>query len=206
MAIQLTACGVYLVLGFLLCRKVWAGNQGRRLQGPWPLVLLFGGALLLRLVLGAAFTGYETDMNTFKAWAGLVDSLGMNQIYYSDVFLDYPPGYLYILWFLEKLRQLLGLDAAGSGFTLLIKLPSILADLACGWLLYRLTEKRPALTWAHWRRGSISSARRCSSTAPFGARRTVSACCSCWGPCCSCSGKSPAGWPLPGPSTAWACS
>ncbi len=142
MAIQLTACGVYLVLGFLLCRKVWAGNQGRRLQGPWPLVLLFGGALLLRLVMGAAFTGYETDMNTFKAWAGLVDSLGMNQIYYSDVFLDYPPGYLYILWFLEKLRQFLGLDAAGSGFTLLIKLPSILADLACGWLLYRLTEKK----------------------------------------------------------------
>src|SRR5699024_1678095 len=103
---------------------------------------LFGGALVLRLVLGAASTGYETDVNTFKAWAGLVDSLGMNQIYYSDVFLDYPPGYLYILWFLEKLRQLLGLDAAGSGFTLLIKLPSILADLACGWLLYRLTEKK----------------------------------------------------------------
>ena len=75
------------------------------------------------------YTGYETDMNTFKAWAGLADSMGLNHIYYSDIFLDYPPGYLYILWFLEKLRQLIGLETGGSGFTLLIKLPSIVADL-----------------------------------------------------------------------------
>ena len=81
-------------------------------------------------------------MNTFKAWAGMVDSMGIQNIYYSDAFLDYPPGYLYVLWGLEKLRQLFGLETGGSGFTLLIKLPSILADLFCGWLLYSTAQKR----------------------------------------------------------------
>ena len=148
MAIQVTVCIVYTILGILLCRRYLQSSQKTISEQPnaagisaIALVAVFGSALLLRLVLGASVTGYETDINTFKAWAGMVDQMGMNQIYYSDVFLDYPPGYLYVLWALEKLRQLLGLDAMGSGFTLLIKLPSIFADILCGYLLYRFAQK-----------------------------------------------------------------
>ena len=148
MAIQVTVCIVYTILGILLCRRYLQSSPKTISEQPnaagisaIALVAVFGSALLLRLVLGASVTGYETDINTFKAWAGMVDQMGMNQIYYSDVFLDYPPGYLYVLWCLEKLRQLLGLDAMGSGFTLLIKLPSIFADILCGYLLYRFAQK-----------------------------------------------------------------
>lgn len=142
MAVQIGMCGIYVVLGALLCRKFLTSERKREGFPVLAAILIFGGALALRLILGVMYTGYETDMNTFKAWAGLADSMGLNNIYYSDIFLDYPPGYLYILWFLEKLRQLIGLETGGSGFTLLIKLPSIVADLICGWLLYSFVQKR----------------------------------------------------------------
>lgn len=93
--------------------------------------LLFLLGLTVRLVLGYSQTGYQIDMDTFKSWARIVNEVGFSQIYRQDIFLDYPPGYLYVLWALERLRLALGLDAASQAFTLLMKLPSLLADLGC---------------------------------------------------------------------------
>ncbi|KKR87976.1 MAG: hypothetical protein UU32_C0002G0001, partial [Candidatus Woesebacteria bacterium GW2011_GWB1_41_10] len=54
---------------------------------------------------------------------------------------DYLPGYLYVLWFLGKVR----------GFipdTLLYKLPAILADLATGFLIYKILKGKKGLIGA----------------------------------------------------------
>src|SRR5699024_6481538 len=82
--------------------------------------LLFLLGLTVRLVLGYSQTGYQIDMDTFKSWARIVNEVGFSQIYRQDIFLDYPPGYLYVLWALERLRLALGLDAASQAFTLLM--------------------------------------------------------------------------------------
>ena len=148
MAIQVTVCVLYTVLAALFLRRCGSSFRKGPQSAGTVLIVLLGAALLFRLLLGSFATGYETDINTFKAWAGLADSMGFNNLYYSDIFLDYPPGYIYVLWLLEKLRQFMGLDASGAGFTLLIKLPSIFADVLCGWLLYRLTEKKAGETGA----------------------------------------------------------
>ena len=148
MTIQVTVCIIYVILAMFFLRRLGTGLQKSSTAAGTILAVLLGGALVLRLVLGSTATGYETDINTFKAWAGLADSMGLQNLYYSDIFLDYPPGYIYVLWLLEKVRQLMGLDASGAGFTLLIKLPSIFADVLCGWLLYRLTEKKAGETGA----------------------------------------------------------
>ncbi len=148
MTIQVTVCIIYVILAMFFLRRLGTGLQKPPSAAGTILAVLLGGALVLRLVLGSTATGYETDINTFKAWAGLADSMGLQNLYYSDIFLDYPPGYIYVLWLLEKVRQLMGLDASGAGFTLLIKLPSIFADVLCGWLLYRLTEKKAGETGA----------------------------------------------------------
>lgn len=148
MAIQITVCVLYTVLAAVFLRRYGSSFRKGPQSAGAILVILLGGALLFRLMLGTFATGYETDINTFKAWAGLADSMGFNNLYYSDIFLDYPPGYIYVLWLLEKLRQFMGLDASGAGFTLLIKLPSIFADVVCGWLLYHLTEKKAGETGA----------------------------------------------------------
>ena len=84
MAVQIGMCGIYIVLGALLCRKFLASERKREGFPALAAILIFGGALALRLILGVMYTGYETDMNTFKGWAGLADSMGLNHIYYSE--------------------------------------------------------------------------------------------------------------------------
>lgn len=98
---------------------------------------LFTLGLALRIWLGLTSEGFSADMDTFKAWARITNEVGFGRIYREDIFLDYPPGYLYVLTFLEKWRLLLGIPAESPVFTLMLKLPSILADLICaGALLY----------------------------------------------------------------------
>ena len=104
--------------------------------------LLFWGALSLRLYLGYSSEGFTTDLDTFKSWANLANSVGFGQIYHEDIFLDYPPGYLYVLVFLEKLRLLLRLPMESQAYSLLIKMPSILADLFCGGAVLLLAQRK----------------------------------------------------------------
>ena len=104
--------------------------------------LLFLGALSLLLYLGYSSEGFTTDLDTFKSWANLANSVGFGQIYHEDIFLDYPPGYLYVLVFLEKLRLLLGLPMESQAYSLLIKMPSILADLFCGGAVLLLAQRK----------------------------------------------------------------
>ena len=86
---------------------LWAGGRGfrqpRQGRGSFALwaSLLFLGGFALRLFLGYSESGYQIDMDTFKAWARIVNEVGFSQIYRQDIFLDYPPGYLYVLRGLE---------------------------------------------------------------------------------------------------------
>lgn len=137
----------YIYLGAACC----AGGlylSNRRMKGErsqsFPMLagLLFLAALVLRLVLGYTSDGFSVDIGTFKSWAYTVDQVGFGDIYQQDMFLDYPPGYLYILRILEVIRQTMGLALEGQAHTLVMKLPSIFADLACGWVLLRLGRER----------------------------------------------------------------
>ncbi len=108
---------------------------------PAGALLLLGG-LLLRLLLAYYDQGFTTDIDTFKGWAAALERCGFSQVYKENMFLDYPPGYLYVLAVLEKLRQWLDLPAISRNFTLLIKLPAILADMACGAALLWLGRRK----------------------------------------------------------------
>lgn len=122
-------------------RKISWDSLEKRGFALWA-SLLFLGALSLRLYLGYSSEGFTTDLDTFKSWANLANSVGFGQIYHEDIFLDYPPGYLYVLVFLEKLRLLLGLPMESQAYSLLIKMPSILADLFCGGAVLLLAQRK----------------------------------------------------------------
>lgn len=140
----------------LLCALLFSGIfiffAGRQMQNFAPrrflllasLLLFFGFSL--RIILGFTTKGYEADINTFKSWAQTANHVGLQNIYRQDIFLDYPPGYIYILVLADKLRQLFGLPIDSNVYTLLLKLPSIFGDLLCaGMLLYAgRRRKNPA--------------------------------------------------------------
>ncbi len=135
-----------LFLGLTALAVVWAGQKrlrlGRRERDvSGALLCLLAAALVLRLLMAALVRGYEVDMNCFEAWAQRMWEMKPWGFYSEEMFCDYPPAYLLVLWLVGALRNLLGLPYDGPATWLLIKLVPILCDMAAAYLVYRLLRR-----------------------------------------------------------------
>lgn len=131
------------LLGILIMIPGFAGADSRRSPLPRGFIpVLFAAAAVLRLLMAALFQGFGSDTACFAAWADRIFQVGPGNFYSSEVFTDYPPGYMYILWLIGGLRSLLHLEYYSAAHLLLLKLPSIAADMICGWLLFREARRR----------------------------------------------------------------
>lgn len=101
-------------------------------------ILLMSG-FILRIVLAYFYKGHETDMSCFNAWSDMLKNDGFASFYTSDAFTDYPPGYMYILYLLGFIKNIFGESSIFTFITL--KLPSIISDILCGILVYKLCDK-----------------------------------------------------------------
>jgi len=105
---------------------------------PAIAVLLVLG-LVLRLLL-ATLPGFAVDIGTFQAWSTQLANDGPWNFYESDFFTDYAPGYMYVLWLIGALNEIFHFNQ--SQWEYILKLPSIAADLASAYLLYRLVDSQ----------------------------------------------------------------
>ena len=85
--------------------------------------------ILLRLIIAYVAlppdAGFAADLNSFRSWASELGTRGPWGFYARGIFVDYLPGYMWILWALGSLGALItGSTDPGA----LIKLPAILAD------------------------------------------------------------------------------
>lgn len=111
---------------------------------------LLVAALAIRLTAAALSHGFGTDTACFAAWADRIFQVGPSGFYSADVFTDYPPGYMYILWIVGALRSLFSIPYYSVPHLILLKLPSIACDMACGMLLYRESAKKLTEKQAWW--------------------------------------------------------
>ena len=93
------------------------------------IALIAALGVLLRLIIAYAAlppeAGFSADLHSFRAWASELASRGPWGFYTRGIYVDYLPGYLWILWALGSLSALVtGSTDPGA----LIKLPAILAD------------------------------------------------------------------------------
>jgi predicted membrane-bound dolichyl-phosphate-mannose-protein mannosyltransferase len=95
--------------------------------------------VLLRTVIGGLylpFSGFRVDVGDFGIWATRLATRGPGEFYEPGYLADYPPGYMYVLWLLggigELLRPVFGLSITPG----LVKVPGILADAGIAWLLF----------------------------------------------------------------------
>ena len=111
---------------------------------PWRAAVasLFLAALVARLVMAVSVYGYPNDIACWKGWSQTVYETGFAGFYESGQFADYPPVYIGVLYGIGIIRNLFQLGNDSTFFLLLVKLPSILADMAAGWLIYRLACRR----------------------------------------------------------------
>ena len=97
------------------------------------IVWLLFSAFVFRLFI-ANFGTLQLDHGTFVAWGNSLAIGGLKTFYTS--WSDYLPGYVYILWLLGKINLLFP-----EFQTILFKLPAILADVATGYLIYKIAVR-----------------------------------------------------------------
>ena len=92
-----------------------------------PLGVLLALGLALRLIIAYVLlpgSGFKVDLGSFSGWAMELAQNGPWGLYDRPIFVDYTPGYLYVLWALGLVSQ-----ATGAPVGDLLKLPAIAADL-----------------------------------------------------------------------------
>jgi Gpi18-like mannosyltransferase len=93
--------------------------------------------LALRFIIAYVLlpgSGFRIDVISFQAWAGRLATEGPGTLYQSG-FIDYTPGYMYVLWLIGIVGRAIG------GIGDLIKFPPILADAAIGYLAWSMTRE-----------------------------------------------------------------
>ncbi|MBQ8300696.1 MAG: hypothetical protein IJX57_01845, partial [Clostridia bacterium] len=60
-------------------------------------------AFLLRMIIGGMYKGHDTDMSCFIGWSNAVFEHGLSKFYTLEMFHDYPPGYMYVLYVIGAL-------------------------------------------------------------------------------------------------------
>lgn len=90
------------------------------------------------------FEGYEIDINCFRAWSQTVTNVGP-LAFYDNVWCDYPPFYMYILYLVGSFYKVLfssHFDIYSPFFVVLLKMPANLADISIGLLLFTIINKK----------------------------------------------------------------
>ena len=125
-------------------RGVGAIDALRGLDTRTILTTILVAGLVLRALIAGIYmplSGLGNDLGAFNAWGQRMASLGPGEFYEPGYFADYPPGYLYVLWFLGEigaaLTPLVGQNATGG----LVKIPGILADIGVAWLLFLICRR-----------------------------------------------------------------
>lgn len=111
---------------------------------PSLIIYLIVFISILKLPVAFYMQGFESDVGLFVAWGDLCNNVGFNNVYFQDeIYLDYPPLYLYVLAFLDRIRDFLAVPFADISFyTMLIKVPAIIADAVIAYLLYKTAKKK----------------------------------------------------------------
>ena len=105
---------------------------------PLCLAAVMGAFSVVYLVASAAYLGHKTDMSCFSAWSDMIFKDGIRNFYTSDAFHDYPPGYMYVLYFIGALKSLFGIS--GTAETVLLKIPSLACNLGSGYIIYKIAK------------------------------------------------------------------
>ncbi|MBF0521358.1 MAG: hypothetical protein HQK92_16730, partial [Nitrospirae bacterium] len=97
-----TTLGVvfFLICVFGIKNRFFIDTVGR------DLAVVFATALTVRILAAFYIEGYPFDIELFKKWAVYIGQKGIGNYYSGEIFADYPPGYIYILYVLQLLGRI----------------------------------------------------------------------------------------------------
>ncbi|MFA9463742.1 MAG: phospholipid carrier-dependent glycosyltransferase [Velocimicrobium sp.] len=98
--------------------------------------------VIFRIILAGISKGHASDLSCFISWADRIVQTGCHNFYSSDVFTDYPPGYMYILWILGKFRQIITLPWDSFANLILMKMPAIICDTLTALFIWKIAKRK----------------------------------------------------------------
>lgn len=99
-------------------------------------------SFILRIYL-SQFEGHGMDIWHFKEWSRAAYLNGFTY-FYSTVWSDYPPFYIYILWLVGAVYKLffsISFDMNAPVFAILLKIPANIMDLTTAFLIFSIVKK-----------------------------------------------------------------
>ena len=134
---------VFLVFGIILYMSYVLPERGMTAKKSDLHTIIFAvllaAGLIARYIGAGMYEGHSYDMSCFSAWSSRVFENGYKSFYSPEVFTDYPPGYMYVLWILGAVRSMFSMSE--GAFYILLKTPAIVCDMVTAALLYRLAAK-----------------------------------------------------------------
>lgn len=108
-------------------------------------MLILGFALRFIIAYLLPGSGFKVDIDSFQFWSENLAAHGLNGFYERPFFHDYTPGYLYVLWLVGMVGNLMAhpVTILGTAFTSidLLKLPPVLGDLAIAYLAWSMARE-----------------------------------------------------------------
>ena len=132
---------VILCYTFVLCKPLPCELRYNKkldfIAGPMLL-----GLLLLQFAVSGLAPGHVQDTGLFRAWTAFAEAHPVWEYYKTELYVDYPPVYLYILYGLGKLLSLLHVDPASGLYLACIRSIPIVFDGLSTLLIYKIACRR----------------------------------------------------------------
>lgn len=104
--------------------------------------------LVFRLLV-SMLPSFEYDQSAFRFWSIKLAEIGPINFYSSDFFTSNPVGFFYILWLVGSSITIFAPEILSNKalFDVFLKLPSNLADVVTGLIIYYFVRKRNGPKW-----------------------------------------------------------
>ncbi|MBE7048810.1 MAG: phospholipid carrier-dependent glycosyltransferase [Ruminococcaceae bacterium] len=119
-----------LFLGFYF-RTICSPQEDLRTYGAHTSVLAGCGLIglfILQLVITGFMPGHIQDTGLFRAWTAFANEHSLWEYYTTELYVDYPPVYLYVLYGIGKLTKLLGIVPTSGLYIVFVRSIPILFD------------------------------------------------------------------------------
>lgn len=99
-------------------------------------------AMIVRFIVALKVPGHRSDLKWFSLWSKRIFETSPSNFYNrNELYCDYPPGYIVILWPIEFLRRTLNIERDTQAHKILLKTLPMLTDTAGAWIVWRKAKE-----------------------------------------------------------------
>ncbi len=139
---------LFLCIAFLALRVPTEGSElahTTALRDYIPYGAALFAIFVLQLILARFLPGHKQDSGLFQAWTSFGLKHKMSEYYTTDLYVDYPPVYLCLLYGIGKIAALFGISPQSGAYTVFIKLIPILCDSVFSIFIFSFAKERTGI-------------------------------------------------------------